>query len=122
MRHKLIFLLILALVCCEFSEETVQGPPDSSKKNSDNEEVSEAQNKEEIISFDERDVVRIEARDGQPTYIHIDSASEKAKEKITNEKKGKWTVTQISGALLHARTICLMFICVLFSSFCYLKI
>ncbi|XP_050295038.1 protein sel-1 homolog 1 isoform X2 [Anthonomus grandis grandis] len=82
MRHKLVFLLILTLVCCEFSEEEVQGPPESKKKDSGSQDTSEPKNESEppeVLSFSEEDALTIETRDGQDRLVPV-------KENVDNEK------------------------------------
>ena len=41
MRHKLLIFLFLCLLCCEFSEEDLQGPPDKAKSENKDDEKTE---------------------------------------------------------------------------------
>uniref|UniRef100_A0AAR5QCP3 Uncharacterized protein n=1 Tax=Dendroctonus ponderosae TaxID=77166 RepID=A0AAR5QCP3_DENPD len=73
MRHKVLVIVFLTLVCCEFSEEVAQGPPDSSKKTSDKDDTSEAQSDEEIITFDESDVIKVNTGQRRQSLNNLES-------------------------------------------------
>ncbi|XP_030753370.1 protein sel-1 homolog 1 [Sitophilus oryzae] len=84
MNGKLLLVLFLALVCCEFSEESVQGPPEFKKSTESDEETSESTKTEPQR---EQFVASIEERDGT-TAIRIEPAPDLTKQK-ENEKENR---------------------------------
>ncbi|KAJ3638418.1 hypothetical protein MTP99_001784 [Tenebrio molitor] len=54
MRHKLLIFLFLCLLCCEFSEEDLQGPPDK-PKNDKNKDQDESAQEEFASSAEDED-------------------------------------------------------------------
>lgn len=72
MRYK-ILLLFLTLICCEFSDESLQGPPEKKDKKNDEGVEEETSKKGEFIGS-------IEDEDGATT-IRIESAPD-----LTNER------------------------------------
>lgn len=73
MRHEVLAIVFLTLVCCEFSEEVAQGPPDSSKKPNDKDDASEAQSDEEIITFDESDAIKVNTGQRRQSFTNLES-------------------------------------------------
>ncbi|XP_066245072.1 protein sel-1 homolog 1 isoform X1 [Euwallacea similis] len=87
MRHKPLVVLLIALICCEFSDEAVRGPPIPGIQDKEDEEGSEdVQTEEEVIRFEESDALRIEIRDGQAEVVKIHSSSEPSADKTTSDK------------------------------------
>uniref|UniRef100_A0A6P7G3Y7 Protein sel-1 homolog 1 n=1 Tax=Diabrotica virgifera virgifera TaxID=50390 RepID=A0A6P7G3Y7_DIAVI len=90
MQYKFLLLLFLMLICCEFSDETLQGPSEvSEKKSKDSKSENETPKKREFIAS-------IEERDGA-TAIRIEPAPD-----LTNERerqKGDNIDSEISEAV-----------------------
>lgn len=72
MRSQLI-LLLLTLICCEFSDENLQGPPETPESKSKKTDDKDSDQKQFVAS--------IEDRDGA-TAIRIESAPD-----LTNERE-----------------------------------
>lgn len=85
MQSQFIFILI-ALICCEFSDENLQGPP----------ETTESRNKKDKDDNQKQFIASIEDRDGA-TAIRIEPAPD-----LTNEReqpKGEYII------VFHSQTL-----------------
>lgn len=56
MMHKVYVFILIALLCCEFSEESLQGPPSENKKQDDAENSEIAPNS---LEEDEESALKI---------------------------------------------------------------
>lgn len=53
MTIKIYIFVVISLLCCEFSEESLQGPPSENKKqdNSENSEVTNVEDEESALKI-----------------------------------------------------------------------
>ncbi|KAL1514063.1 hypothetical protein ABEB36_003386 [Hypothenemus hampei] len=101
MRYKLLLLITVSLLCCEFSEETAQGPPSSNDKDKKDEEISEAEDPVKVYKFRVTDAVRIEVRDhGQSEVTRLDS-----KENEETEKSPKENIEDLNFVIIGQNSI-----------------
>lgn len=78
MRYKIV-LLFITLICCEFSDESLQGPPERNNKKNDEYTEEETSKKEEFVGS-------VEDEDGATT-IRIESAPDLSNERDHHKSK-----------------------------------
>lgn len=96
MNGGLLVWLLLAFLCCEFSEETVRGPPSTTSSNTEDKDDGDTDTESGNVRFEERDAVTIQIRDGQAEVIKIRSSEG---EKTANEKSKDKDILTLSDLL-----------------------